>query len=150
MPRSDESASATQVQRVLFDTNVLLDVLLKRPGLAAESARLWDAADTGAVYGLVPSISVPTISYLVGRAYDAAQAWSDVRTVLATFDVAAVGRAELAGALASGFDDFEDGVVHEAALSSRCDAVVTRNGRDVGRATVPVVTPAEMLAALAA
>ena len=136
--------------RVLFDTNVLLDVLLTRPGLVEESAQLWDAADGGAVVGVVPGTSVTTVSYVVGRSYDAARAASDVAYVLATFEVAAVGRAELAGALASGFSDYEDGVVHEAARASRCDAIVTRNGGDFTAATLPVYAPAELLAVLAA
>ena len=138
------------VPRILFDTNVLLDVLLKRPGLVGESAQLWDAADRGVVVGVVPGTSVTTVSYVVGRSYDAARAASDVADVLATFEVAAIGRAELAGALGAGFSDYEDGVVHEAAQAARCDAIVTRNGTDFAAATLPVYAPAELLAVLAA
>jgi len=134
--------------RVLYDINVLLDVLLKRPGLIGESARLWEAADSGSVVGVVPATALTTVSYLVARAYDASQARADVDTVLATFEVAAVSRAELLGALNSGFGDFEDGVVHEAAQSSRCDAIVTRNGKDFAASTLPVYTPPELLAVL--
>ena len=111
---------------------------------------MWDAAYRGTVLGFVASISVTTVGYLVERAYSSSQAWSDVSDVLATFDVATVGQAELAGALTSGFRDFEDGVVHEAARSARCDAIVTRNGSDFRASTLPVYTPAEMLAVLAA
>lgn len=148
-PALTRAASAEARRRVLFDINILLDVLLKRPGLVAESAQLWEAADAGIVVGIVPATAVTTVAYLVERAYDADRARSDVGAVLATFEVAAVGRAELAGAHASGFEDFEDGVVHEAARSSRCDAIVTRNGADFRASTLPVYAPAEMLAVLA-
>ena len=136
-------------RRVLFDANVLLDVLLRRKGLVEESARLWNAADGGRLRGVVVATAVTTVEYLVGRAYDATRARADVEAVLATFEVAAVGRAELTGALASRFTDFEDGVVHEAARAARCDGIVTRNGRDFGAAVLPVYAPAELLAALA-
>lgn len=134
--------------RVLFDTNVLLDVLLRREGRVEASARLWDAADRGRLRGVIAATAVTTVGYLVSRAYDDARARADIQAVLETFEVAAVGRVELAGALARGFADLEDGVVHEAARAARCDGIVTRNGRDFGAATLPVYAPDELLAAL--
>lgn len=148
-PTGRQTAVGAPRLRVLFDTNVVLDVLLRREPFVELAARLWDAADAGTLVGIVPATAVKTVSYIVSNAYDAAQARSDVGAVLATFEVAAVGRTELAGALASAFKDYEDGAVHAAAVSARCDAIVTRNGRDFAAATVPVYTPGELLAALA-
>ena len=135
-------------RRILFDTNIMLDVLLARPGLLRESAELWEAADSRRIQGFVTATAVTTVAYLVQRAYTAERAREDVRAVLATFEVAQVGRIELAGALEGGFADYEDGVVHEAARTSRCEAIVTRNGRDFKASQVPIYTPAELLSAL--
>lgn len=146
----DGCGKAPGPARIAFDTNVLLDVLLKRSEHLADAAQLWDAADSGRVNGVVPAIAVTTIGYLVERAYDSQQARSDISNVLSVFDVAPVGRSELEGALKSGFADFEDGVIHEAARSFGCDAIVTRNGKDFSEAALPIYTPAELLAVLAA
>ena len=53
-------------------------------------------------------------------------------------------------ALVLDFDDYEDAVVHEAAVAVDADAIVTRNGADFVSSIVPIFTPDELLAAIAA
>src|SRR3546814_4138513 len=55
---------------------------------------------------------------------------------MALFEVAPVSREVLTGAMERGFDDHEDAVPHEAALLSGAVAIVTRNGKDVAKATL--------------
>jgi hypothetical protein len=67
------------------------------------------------------------------------------------FEVAPVDRDVLQRALDDdGFGDYEDAVAHEAALAAGASAIVTRNGRDFAKATIPVFEPLELLAAIAA
>ena len=136
--------------RVLLDTNVLIDVLLNRDEHVRDSAALFGAAEHRRYVGLVAAISVPTVHYVVEKARDADVAVRGVGRLLRLFEVAPVGRAELAvdATIGAGFDDYEDGVVHAAAVASQADAVVTRNGDDFGASALPVYTPAEMLAVL--
>jgi hypothetical protein len=49
-------------------------------------------------------------------------------------------------ALASEFTDLEDGIQHFAALEARCDCIVTRNGADYTKASIPVYAPKEFMA----
>jgi len=51
----------------------------------------------------------------------------------------------LEAALALGFDDFEDGVLHEAARQIDAHAIVTRNVGDFEQADLPVYTPEELV-----
>jgi hypothetical protein len=69
---------------------------------------------------------------------------------LSLFEVAPVTGAVVASALDLGFADFEDAVVHEAALACRASAIVTRNVKDFAGASLPVLSPVELLAAVAA
>jgi len=71
-----------------------------------------------------------------------------LRQLLAIFDVASVDRDVLKGALELGFSDFEDAVLHEAACKVGAVAIVTRNGKDFTRSSLPVFDPAELLAAV--
>ncbi|MGV8084047.1 MAG: hypothetical protein AB2L09_10510 [Coriobacteriia bacterium] len=48
-----------------------------------------------------------------------------------------------------GFTDYEDAVVHEAAHSAGCSAIVTRDATGFAKATIPVFQPLELLAAVA-
>jgi predicted nucleic acid-binding protein len=140
---------STPALRILYDTNVLLDVLLRREPHVRASAQLWDAAHRGRIAGVVSAISVPTISYLVGRAYSAGQARSDVRAVLASFEVAPVGRPELEAGLEEGFArDYEDGVVCASAARCGCGGIVTRDAKGFAGGELPVYTPDELLAVL--
>ena len=145
-PKASEATG--RPRRVLVDTDVVLDVLLERPDFVADAARVFDAVDRGHIGGCVAGHAVTTAYYVCrnGRGDEAAR--EGVGLLLDTFDVAPVGRAELAASLAGPFTDYEDGVAHQAAVTSGCDAVVTRNVRHFGSATVPVYTPTEVLAAL--
>ena len=59
-------------------------------------------------------------------------------------------RPELLDALAPDFADHKDAVLDEAARAASAAAIVTRTSKDFGRATVPVFTPPELLAAVIA
>ena len=53
------------MKRILFDTNVILDVLLDRRPYAEASAAAWEAVETGSVEGLLAAHAITTIHYLV-------------------------------------------------------------------------------------
>lgn len=135
---------------VLFDTNVVLDVLLARAPHAEAAARLFSLVDSGRLEGTVCATTVTTVFYLASKAVGGKEARRLVADLLSLFSVAAVGRPELEIALGLSFDDFEDAVLHEAARSAGMTAIVTRNGRDFTRATLPIFAPQELLAALGA
>lgn len=62
------------------------------------------------------------------------------------FHPAPVDAAVLQSALDTGFRDYEDAVLHEAARRVGANGIVTRNIKDFTRATLPVYAPAELLA----
>ena len=51
------------MKRVLFDTNVVLDVLLDRRPYVEASAAVWAAVETGASEGMLAAHAVTTIHY---------------------------------------------------------------------------------------
>lgn len=134
--------------RILFDTNVLLDVLLAREPVVEVSATLFDANVRGAVDGVVGATTVTTIFYLVARERRAATARRHVKELLRLFDVAPVSRRVLVRAMDAGFEDYEDAVLAAAADGGGCDGIVTRNETDFGSAALPVYTPSELLTIL--
>ena len=134
--------------KVLFDTNVVLDHLLDREPHADTAERLLNLVDTGRIEGVICSTTATTIHYLASKAVGAAAAVEHLRKLLAIFDVACVDREVLQGALDLGFADFEDAVLHEAARKVGATAIVTRNGKDFARSSLPVFDPSELLAAV--
>ena len=84
----------------------------------------------------------------VGRQLGTGESLEKIKSLLSFFEVALVNRSVLESALRSGFSDYEDGVLHEAARHYGADCIVTRNVKDFKRAVLPVYTPAQCLAAL--
>lgn len=132
----------------LFDTNVLLDLFLKRAPFARDAAWLVNQVEREKLRGVLGATTVTTIYYYIAKAFDSERANREVRNSLRLFDVATVGRGVLQNALDAGFSDFEDAVLHEAARRAGADALVTRNVDDFRKATLAVYTPTQLRAAL--
>ncbi|WP_068637583.1 PIN domain-containing protein [Thauera butanivorans] len=130
---------------ILFDTSVVLDVLLDRAPFAHDSAQVLALVERGEIRGSLCATTVTTLFYLCQRALDAHQARTHVGTLLDLFDIAPVSRVVLSDALGTAFADFEDAVLHEAARHAGCQAIVTRNVRDFAAAGLPVYAPGELL-----
>jgi predicted nucleic acid-binding protein len=133
------------VKRLLFDLNVVLDVLLDRHPHAVWSLALWTAARSAELHVLFPAHGVTTLFYLAGRARGAAFAKRAVTEVLAVASVAPVDEAVLRRALALGWRDFEDAVCAAAAEAASCDLLVTRDAGGFERSPVLVVDPVTAL-----
>jgi predicted nucleic acid-binding protein len=136
---------------VFFDTNVVLDAMLIRQPFEEESSRVLSMAERGRISGLVSSLSVVTAWYIVRRQQDRTRAATAVEYIHDVLHVTPVSHSEISVALADlrsgAFADFEDAVQHASALSVGAEAFVTRNTRDFAGARLPVLTPAELLAA---
>ena len=134
---------------ILFDTNVILDVLLDRQPFADDATRLLARVERAVVGGWLCATTVTTLHYLIARSSDDAAARQHVGSLLRLFEVAPVNRVVLEEAMASGFTDFEDGVLHAAARHVGADAIVTRNIKDFAVAELPVFAPDELVRMLA-
>ncbi|CAN5343135.1 hypothetical protein BH24ACT19_BH24ACT19_09380 [soil metagenome] len=71
-----------------------------------------------------------------------------MRDLLRLFEVAPVNRAVLESALALGFDNFENAVLHEAGRFAGARAITTRDPSCFSAATLPVYDPEALVAAL--
>ena len=137
--------------RVLFDTNILLDVLLEREPHVEVAEKLVALVDNRRVEGYICATAATTIQYVGAKSLGPKVVHEHLRTLLGVFDVAAVDRHVLLRALdANGFTDYEYAVVHEAAHAAGCNALVTRDATGFGKATMPVFQPVELLAVVTA
>lgn len=135
---------------VLFDTNVALDALLDREPWAEAAVSLFDRVESGNLTGLLGATAITTIYYIARRNVSVGAADEMMRDLLRLFEVAPVNRTVLESALALGFDDFEDAVLHEAGRLAGAAAIATRNPSDFSAGTLRVYDPETLLAALCA
>lgn len=76
--------------RVLFDTNILLDLILERAPFAGHAALLWEAQRDGRFDGYVSPISLINVFYIARKNKGIDEAREAVRMILAGFDVCAL------------------------------------------------------------
>lgn len=131
--------------KALFDTNILLDVFLKRDPFFEASSKLVALAETGKIEGWLCGSTVTTIHYLLAKSTSRERADNHVGDILQVFHIATISRAVLEGARESGFTDYEDAVIHQSAVQANLDLILTRNQKDFQKSELPVYSPDELL-----
>ncbi len=129
------------MKRILFDANVVLDVLLDRQPHVEASAAAWAAVETGFAEGMLAAHAVTTIHYLVRKEKGSVKAGRIVSAILRVFGVAAVDAAVLQEALQLSLPDFEDAVTAAAARLAGCELIVTRDPKGFRGSPVRSLTP---------
>ncbi|MFM7172082.1 MAG: PIN domain-containing protein [Caldilinea sp.] len=134
--------------RILLDTNVVLDVLLKREPWVSEASAIWQANDDGRLVGHLMASALTDIFYVARRLADREAARAAVETCLEAFEFCPVDRHALELAHLHPGADFEDNLQMVCAEIAQLDAIVTRDPDDFKAATVAVLTPTQILAQL--
>jgi predicted nucleic acid-binding protein len=129
------------MRRVLYDTNILLDVTLKREPYLSASAAALDAVGQGQVEGYVAGHAITTLFYMLQKQLGAAKSRQVLTDLLTKMRVAPVSDTGVRQALSGPFKDFEDAVTHAAAQEARVSIIVTRNVGDFAKGTIPAVLP---------
>ncbi len=131
--------------KLLIDTNVILDVLMKRADFYEKSARVFKLCEIKKAEGFLSATTVTDVHYFLRKAVPSEQIQETMKTMLAIIDVAAVTKADIYKAFSFGMKDYEDAV--QAACAARIGAsyIVTRNHKDFGGSPVRAVTPDELM-----
>lgn len=135
--------------RILFDTNVILDLMLARRPHDRAARSLASLVARDEMIGFVGATTVTTIFYIASKHIGAGSARETLAKLLKVFRVAPVTDAVVRDALASSFDDFEDAILHEAGIAVGVEGIVTRDALGFRRASCTVHTPDGLLASVA-
>ena len=132
--------------RVFLDTNILLDVLMNRPGFVADSEAAILRCEALGVGLFVAWHGLATAYYLLRRGRTEPEAMQEVDRILAWARVAHVGDAEALRARNLGFSDFEDAM--QAASAEACGAqwLITRDSTGFASSPVLAISPQNFLA----
>lgn len=134
--------------KALFDTNVILDVLLEREPFIEEASCLLAKVERSEIIGVICATTITTIHYLSAKAIGPDGTRRHIRSLLALFVIAPVNRVVLENAVSARFKDFEDAVLHESAVHAGANCIVTRNMVDFKNSSLPVYDPRELIAIL--
>lgn len=131
--------------KVLFDTNVLLDIALAREPFVKASMKAWTFVSESEEKPLIAPHSLATFFYMVRQAHGKDPANQAVEDLLLTGRVAVFDDACAHEAAALAFSDFEDAMVAACALRSDADRILTRNLPDFKMCPVACQTPEAFL-----
>lgn len=135
------------MNRLLIDTNIVIDLLAKRQEFYPEAAELFSKADRGETALYVSSLTFANTNYILSKVKSPIEA----RDILIKFKVLVhilnLDDKIIQLALSdSGFVDFEDGLQYYSVIENQIDAIITRNKKDFKNSTLPVLSAKEFLA----
>ncbi|MBD2385131.1 PIN domain-containing protein [Cylindrospermum sp. FACHB-282] len=133
------------MKRVLFDSDVLLDILAQRQPFVVASARALNTVMQKQVQGFVSGHAVTNIFYILRRQIGSETARKLIETLLQNIQIASVTHEVIRQALKSPIKDFEDAVTSAAAMATGLEIIVTRNKADFVASSVPAMLPEELL-----
>jgi predicted nucleic acid-binding protein len=131
--------------RVLFDSDVVLDLLLDRETFVEDAAALFALNEQGRIHGYVSGITIVNVFYVTRKNKGIAAARLAVDELLATLRVCPVDQNVLKDACRLPFSDYEDAVQHASAEAIQLEAIITRNLEDYKEAALPVFAPADFI-----
>jgi len=139
--------------RVLFDTNVIVDVLQRREPWYQDGRILFLAAANRRITGCLTAKEVTDLHFFSRKQFRGEEnADSKARAVIAKllglFEVIDTTAGDCREAIAIPNGDYEDAVMIAAAAREGVDCIVTRNPDHFKPSSVPVLSPAALVRAL--
>ena len=130
------------MKRVLLDTNVVLDFLLKREPNFESAQNIIKEIVNGNVQGFITASMATDLFYLLQKTNGKTFALNSLIDLLIILDVLTVYRDDVYSVLYSDWDDFEDALQSHVAIRNGMDAIVTRNTKDYKKArNIDIILP---------
>jgi predicted nucleic-acid-binding protein len=129
------------LKQILFDSDVLLDILAQRQPFVVASAQALNTVVKKQVQGFVSGHAVTNIFYILRRQIGSEAARKLIENLLQHIQIASVTDEVIHQALKSPIKDFEDAVTSAAAMSAGLEIIVTRNKADFVQSSIPAMLP---------
>ena len=132
--------------KLLIDTNVVLDVLLRREPFFRTAAEVLNLTQRDEVWEYVSASAITDIYYIANKQMKDCDAVRDLlKRLLMVVSVVAVSEREIQNALNLAWGDFEESVQYSVALLNEMDGIVTRNPSDYQEANMRIWLPEQAL-----
>jgi predicted nucleic acid-binding protein len=132
--------------KVLIDTNIILDILLRREPYYENAVKINILSEKGYIHSYMSASAVTDIFYIAKKELKNKNAVIElIKNLLKTIHVAAVTERNIHEALDLNWNDFEDSVQYVAGQSISADYIVTRNPEDYSGSTIKVISPDKFL-----
>jgi predicted nucleic acid-binding protein len=138
------------MNKLLADTNIVIDLLAKREPFYESAAKLFSLADKKKVVISISALTFANTSYILTSLLSADKSKEILRRFRVLANVLPLDDKVIDLALNdNNFKDFEDGLQYYTALENRLEMIITRDLSGFKGSRIPVMTPEEYLVSLA-
>jgi len=131
--------------KILFDTNIILDILLLRKPFYTSATFLLSEVEQGNIEGYLCPTTITTIGYLVSKVKGADGSKKLIKNLLNIFKLTGLNKSIFENACDHKISDYEDAVLHESAQMNNIEGIVTRNIKDFKYASLKIYDPEELI-----
>ncbi|MDR1703650.1 MAG: PIN domain-containing protein [Clostridiales bacterium] len=133
--------------KVLIDTNVILDIILKREPYFKDAERLTVLVEKGHMIGYITAAAVTDIFYIASKKLQSKKdALEVMRKLFQTIRIAPVNEDNIHEALNLSWGDFEDAVEYSCGKSMFADYIITRDLEGFKMSSIKTLSPKDLLA----
>lgn len=132
---------------VFIDTDVILDLYIRREPHHTEALRLFTQLKRSKTQCFTSPIVLANIHYLLSKIKDKGYAIEKIKKLRRLVSVTTVDETIIDRSLESPNRDFEDSIQYFCALKNGIKCIITRNTRDFPKSEINIVTPSEYLSA---
>jgi predicted nucleic acid-binding protein len=128
--------------KVLFDTNIVIDILKRRDPYYENSNKVFMLLVNEKVEGIIGTSAITDIYYLVRKQYaDTKTAVEIIFNILEIIKPVDTLTSDVFYAAELGFNDFEDAVITAIAIREKTDYIITRDTKDFFKSPIPALSP---------
>ncbi|MDT7827694.1 PIN domain-containing protein [Pricia sp. S334] len=130
------------MEKVLLDTDVLLDFFFDRKPFSDHTAQVLDLCEKKKIEGFTTPVIIANAYYLLRRDSRHEKVINKLLQLLNIIDIVKMDRKVVIKALNSDFKDFEDALQNFSAVEmEKIKTILTRNIKDFKKSELAVMTP---------
>lgn len=136
------------MDRIFFDTNIMLDFLGERKPFFYPVSKLLTLAEEKKIEIVLSPISFVNSNYVLIKSENDETVIEKLRKFKILCEICDIDDLIIEKSLNSGFKDFEDAVQYYSALNADCKIIITRDLKGFLKSKLPVMSPNEFLISL--
>ena len=129
------------MKKVLLDTNIILDLALKRDKFFEAASNIFTQIDNREIDAFISATTITDIYYILSKALNRETASSFLIDLLEIVGVLGVDSETVKSALNSEIIDFEDAIQCCCAFENAVDIIIARNISDFKNCKLQIVNP---------
>lgn len=130
------------MNRVLIDTDVILDFLFERQPFSDDASEILSLCEFAVIEGFVTAAMLSNIYYLLRKTAKHETVIESLKKLMTILNVLTTDKPTVLEALDSGFKDFEDALQNFSAQNNATIKIIlTRNIKDYKTSRLSIMTP---------